>query len=57
MKTAGVVENSGIFCSFYWIKVFFGLRFTVLYICIYIYADKAIQMTICIALLIFVLLY
>ena len=27
-KTAGVVENSGILCSFHWIKLFFDLCFT-----------------------------
>ena len=34
-QTAGVVEISGIFCAFYWIKVSFNMRFSVyIYICI-----------------------
>ena len=31
-KTAGVVESSGILCSFHWIKVSFHLNFAVIYI-------------------------
>ena len=35
-KTAGVVKNSGIICTFYWTKVSFNLFVAVLSICVHV---------------------